>query len=242
MFLPPLLTYYGLLSLSNRAVRSFAIAGLLGPILSGFIMTGVTEGGPGVSRLLRRIVLWRVGFRWYLFALIGLPAVVVLATITGASLAAGEKRVLGWRPPAWWPVGVVACARILNSFRRHKGYSSEGYRPRLRRVRLGAHGPAPNYYLGGQQHEKQRVHGYIDARLLEHLLCCEPDSAFPNSDRARQLLEPHCSRVDIGVSSHCGDARTNGLPGRSRHAVRGDRHAATIRKARSRLHRLIRSA
>src|SRR5947208_17120763 len=34
MFLPPLLTYYGLLSLSNRAVRSFAIAGLLGPIRS----------------------------------------------------------------------------------------------------------------------------------------------------------------------------------------------------------------
>src|SRR5947208_4502099 len=81
MFLPPLLTYYGLLSLSNRAVRSFAIAGLLGPILSGFIMTGVTEGGPGISRLLRRIVLWRVGLRWYLFVLIGLPAVMVLATI-----------------------------------------------------------------------------------------------------------------------------------------------------------------
>ena len=81
MFLPGLLVYYGVLSLSTQAVRSFAIAGLLGPILSGFIMTGVIEGWPGISRLLRRMVRWRVGLRWYLFALIGLPAVMVLATI-----------------------------------------------------------------------------------------------------------------------------------------------------------------
>jgi len=81
MFLPGLLVYYGVLSLSAQAVRLFAIAGLLGPILSGFIMTGVTEGWPGISRLLRRMVRWRVGLRWYLFALIGLPAVMVLATI-----------------------------------------------------------------------------------------------------------------------------------------------------------------
>ena len=81
MFLPGLLTYYGVLNLSSQAVRSFAIAGLLGPILSGFIMTGVIEGWPGVSRLLRQIVRWRVGLGWYLFALIGLPAVMVLATI-----------------------------------------------------------------------------------------------------------------------------------------------------------------
>jgi membrane protease YdiL (CAAX protease family) len=81
MFLPGLLMYYGVLSLSPQAVRWFAIAGLLGPILSGFIMTAVTEGRPGVSCLLRRVVRWRVGLRWYLFALIGLPAVMMLATV-----------------------------------------------------------------------------------------------------------------------------------------------------------------
>ena len=47
MFLPGPLMYYGVISLSDDAVRSLAIAGLLGPILSGFIMTAVTEGGPG---------------------------------------------------------------------------------------------------------------------------------------------------------------------------------------------------
>jgi uncharacterized protein len=39
------------------------VAILLGPTLSGFIMTGITEGKAGVRRLLHRIVLWRVGLR-----------------------------------------------------------------------------------------------------------------------------------------------------------------------------------
>ena len=81
MFLPGLLTYYGVLNLSSQAVRSFAIAGLLGPILSGFIMTGVIEGWPGLSRVLRQIVRWRVGLGRTCLPFIGLPAVMVLATI-----------------------------------------------------------------------------------------------------------------------------------------------------------------
>ena len=58
-----------------------AAAILLGPTLSAFIMTGITEGREGVRRLLRRIVLWRVGLRWYLFALIGIPVVMALGTV-----------------------------------------------------------------------------------------------------------------------------------------------------------------
>ena len=81
MFLPGLLTYYGVLSLSPQIVRSLAIAGLLGPTLSGLIMAAVTEGRPGIGHLLRRIVRWRVGLQWYLFALVGLPMVMVLGTI-----------------------------------------------------------------------------------------------------------------------------------------------------------------
>jgi CAAX protease family protein len=44
-------------------------------------MIAVAEGGADVRRWLRRIVLWRVGFQWYLFALIGLPIFMVLGTI-----------------------------------------------------------------------------------------------------------------------------------------------------------------
>lgn len=80
MFLPGPLMYYGVISLRDDVVRLLAITGLLGPILSGFIMTAVTEGRPGIARLLRRMVCWRVGIRWYVFALVGLPVTMVLAT------------------------------------------------------------------------------------------------------------------------------------------------------------------
>ena len=72
-----------------------AAAILLGPTLSGFIMTGVTEGRAGIRRLLRRIVLWRVGFRWYLFALIGVPVVMALGTLI---LPGGLASVLALGP------------------------------------------------------------------------------------------------------------------------------------------------
>ena len=58
-----------------------AAAILAGPTLAAFIMTGITEGRASIRRLLGRIVLWRVGLRWYLFALLGIPAVMALGTV-----------------------------------------------------------------------------------------------------------------------------------------------------------------
>jgi len=81
MFLPGVLTYFEVLNLSDSVVGVLGITDLLGPLLSGFIMTAVTEGNEGIGRLLRRIVRWRVGFQWYLFALVGLPLVMVFGTL-----------------------------------------------------------------------------------------------------------------------------------------------------------------
>jgi uncharacterized protein len=81
MFLPALLMYYGVLSMTPDAVRVLAIAGLLGPILSGFFMTAIIEGKPGISCLTRRIVRCRVGIQWYVFAIVGLPVMMLLATL-----------------------------------------------------------------------------------------------------------------------------------------------------------------
>src|SRR5215208_7451006 len=58
-----------------------ALSVFLGPFLAAFIMAGITEGRAGIGRLLRRMVLWRVGIRWYLFALIGIPVIFVLSAI-----------------------------------------------------------------------------------------------------------------------------------------------------------------
>jgi hypothetical protein len=59
---------------------SLAIASF-GPTVAAFIMAGITEGRAGIHRLLRKIVLWRVGLRWYLFALVGVPVLLVLGAI-----------------------------------------------------------------------------------------------------------------------------------------------------------------
>jgi membrane protease YdiL (CAAX protease family) len=73
----------GLLSFHSPigASASVVVASFVGPFLSAFIMTGITEGRAGIGRLLCRCVLWRVGLWWYLFALIGVPMILVLGVI-----------------------------------------------------------------------------------------------------------------------------------------------------------------
>lgn len=53
--------------------------GGFGPAVSAFLVLALTSGKPGVLRLLRSMVHWRVGARWYLFALLGLPVLNLLA-------------------------------------------------------------------------------------------------------------------------------------------------------------------
>jgi membrane protease YdiL (CAAX protease family) len=58
-----------------------ATAILAGPTLSAFIMTATTEGRAGVRKLLGRYVLWRVGLRWYVIALLGVPLVMLVGVM-----------------------------------------------------------------------------------------------------------------------------------------------------------------
>ena len=72
----------GLLPFSSPVVQwMMPVSIFMGPFLAAFVMTGVTEGRAGVGRFLRRFVLWRVGLGWYLFALIGIPLILVLSVI-----------------------------------------------------------------------------------------------------------------------------------------------------------------
>jgi membrane protease YdiL (CAAX protease family) len=54
---------------------------VLGPTLSALVVTEASEGREGVRRLLHRIVLWRVGVRWYAFVLLGIPAIVLVSAL-----------------------------------------------------------------------------------------------------------------------------------------------------------------
>jgi membrane protease YdiL (CAAX protease family) len=68
-----------------------AAAILAGPTVAALIMTGTIEGRAGVRTLLGRLVLWRVGIRWYLFALLGVPLIMVVGTM----IYSGELPKLG---------------------------------------------------------------------------------------------------------------------------------------------------
>ena len=59
----------------------FAIpASLLGPTLASFTVTAITGGKAGMWQLLRRYVLWRVGVRWYLLVIVGLPLIQLVCS------------------------------------------------------------------------------------------------------------------------------------------------------------------
>src|SRR5262249_42488550 len=77
---------------------TLAIASFVGPFLSAFIVMGITEGRLGICRFLRQLVLWRVGFKWYLFALIGLPAIMVLSVIFLPGALASFQGLAGLAP------------------------------------------------------------------------------------------------------------------------------------------------
>lgn len=64
---------YGLIDL--EAIQ-WSIPATFGPAIAAVIVTRAVEGKAGVRSFLRRLVLWRVDARWYLFALVVLPAVV----------------------------------------------------------------------------------------------------------------------------------------------------------------------
>lgn len=50
------------------------------PIISAFIVLGLTKGWPGIKALLKDMTRWRVGIKWYAFALL-LPLGITIAAI-----------------------------------------------------------------------------------------------------------------------------------------------------------------
>ena len=99
----------GLLSFRSPigASASVVVASFVGPFLSAFIMTCITEGRDGIGRLLRRCVLWRVGLGWYLFALIGIPMLLVLGVIVLPGAMASFKGLASLVTPRPWLSQIV---------------------------------------------------------------------------------------------------------------------------------------
>jgi membrane protease YdiL (CAAX protease family) len=85
-----LLILYGLLGLPAALV---ILVQTLGPTLAALITVGVLEGPAGRHELLARVRIWRVARRWYLFALVAIPAACVLGAVMlpGAFVGSGQS-------------------------------------------------------------------------------------------------------------------------------------------------------
>jgi CAAX protease family protein len=59
----------------------YALKPFVGPTLAAIIMTGIVEGKDGVRRLRHRLVQWRAPWPWYLFALVAVPALLLLGLV-----------------------------------------------------------------------------------------------------------------------------------------------------------------
>jgi membrane protease YdiL (CAAX protease family) len=55
------------------------LPGAWAPTISALILIGLTSGWSGVRQFLKKLLHWRVGFRWYIVVLFGIAAVAYLA-------------------------------------------------------------------------------------------------------------------------------------------------------------------
>jgi membrane protease YdiL (CAAX protease family) len=102
IFIAPILLSqqaFGLITLPEPVLLIlFLLATFMGPTPAAFIVTGITEGKPGVHKMLRRMIHWRVAPKWYLLVLLGYPVVFLIgATI---ALGTGPLETLGQQ----WPL------------------------------------------------------------------------------------------------------------------------------------------
>ena len=64
----------------------------LGPLVAAFVITALTEGRAGIKTLLKKLIRWRVGLRWY--------AAIFLIPVFACILAAGITLLTGAPVPA----------------------------------------------------------------------------------------------------------------------------------------------
>ena len=74
------------------------MAMLAGPSVAGLLMTGIVDGRTGFRKLLSRLLKWRVGFGWYLVALLPAPILSMIVlfalSLTSPIFTAADKAAI----------------------------------------------------------------------------------------------------------------------------------------------------
>jgi uncharacterized protein len=101
VYIPAILAFWGYLP--GAWTAAFYLGPFAGPFLAAFVMTGIAEGRAGVDRLLRRFLIWRVGWQWYAFILLGIPALMLAGLLVLPGVAASFQGL-----PTSWGVNYAA--------------------------------------------------------------------------------------------------------------------------------------
>ena len=80
IFIPYVLSQWGILP-NTQIYVIFHVLHTFGPTLAAIIMINILEGKAGIRRLWQRIRQWRAPWHWYLFILLGIPALIMLGII-----------------------------------------------------------------------------------------------------------------------------------------------------------------
>jgi membrane protease YdiL (CAAX protease family) len=80
----------------SLALALFVAPAYTGPLLAAVLVTAATDGRAGVGQLLRRMVQWQVGLRWYLVALLGYPLLFAVGYLPVFGLQALLAIVQQW--------------------------------------------------------------------------------------------------------------------------------------------------
>jgi membrane protease YdiL (CAAX protease family) len=99
LFLPSLLARggLGLFAFDLPSDPFKLLASTLGLTGSAFLVTALTEGRPGVRRLLQNMMHWRVNPGWYLLAVFGMCMVALLSSSIWLGLTPLTELALHWR-------------------------------------------------------------------------------------------------------------------------------------------------
>lgn len=104
VFIPYVLAEWGYLK-GNYTL--FYILHVFGPAIAAIVMTSITTGKAGLRELRQRIRQVRASSKWYLFILLGIPALVMLGIIVQPGAMAGFK---GFAPSLLmsYPISLIA--------------------------------------------------------------------------------------------------------------------------------------
>lgn len=105
----------------------------LGPLTAAFSVTALVEGRPGLRRWVHRLTHWRVGWRWYVAVLTGVPAVMLLATAALPGALDGARMVSATTLAVYVPMLVL---QVLTTATAEEPGWRDFALPRLQR-RLG---------------------------------------------------------------------------------------------------------